>query len=244
MESVGVSVFLPARNEWVNKAGECRTDDGSEPEQPELLDGPPTDKERGTGAAGGIHRKIRDGNADEMDERKPKADCDRGEALWSSLVRRAEDDHQEEKREHDFRNKRGDHRVFSRRVIAKSVGGKVADGDESSFVSGNEIENACTCDAAEHLGDDVGDRLRRGMSPADDEAYSDCGIEVAAGDVADGVGHSHYGEAEGQGDADKADAEVDWSRVRAEEMSGKHRAAAAAENEPEGAEELGYHFFC
>jgi hypothetical protein len=50
--------------------------------------------------------------------------------------------------------------------------------------------------------------------------------------VADGIGHRQDGEAERQCDAGKADTEL-------RKGGGENGAAAAAENEPERAEELG-----
>ena len=58
------------------------------------------------------------------------------------------------------------------------------------------------------------------------------GVEVPAADVADGVGHGEHGQAEGEGDAEVADADV-------RDPGGQDGGAAAAEHQPEGAEELG-----
>ncbi len=71
-------------------------------------------------------------------------------------------------------------------------------GAEARLAAGDQIEDRRTRDAAEHLGDDVGNRLGLRMASADHEADGDRGIEVAAGDVADGVGHGQHGEAEGE----------------------------------------------
>ena len=86
-----------ARHQRINDAGQRRADDGREPEEPELLNRPAADEQRRTRAARGVDRKIRDRDADEMDEREPEADSDGREALRGALVRRAEDDQQEEK---------------------------------------------------------------------------------------------------------------------------------------------------
>lgn len=56
--------------------------------------------------------------------------------------------------------------------------------------------------------------------------------------MADGVGHGHHRQAEGEGNADEADAEVDGGGIRSEEHRCEDRTAAAAEDEPEGAEEF------
>ena len=78
------------------------------------------------------------------------------------------------------------------------------------------------------------------MAAADDEADGDGRVQVAAGDVADGVGHGQHGEAEGERDADEADAEV--RGPPRQEARREHGAAAAAEDEPERADELGDEF--
>jgi hypothetical protein len=60
---------------------------------------------------------------------------------------------------------------------------------------------------------------------------------VAAGHVTHGIGHGQDGEAEGQRDTDEADTEREI--LGADEVGGEHGAAATAEDEPEGAKELG-----
>src|SRR5580658_3336624 len=51
-----------------------------DPEEPQLLDGPPSHEERGARAARRIDRQVRDRNADEMHERQGQADGNPGEA--------------------------------------------------------------------------------------------------------------------------------------------------------------------
>jgi hypothetical protein len=60
--------------------------------------------------------------------------------------------------------------------------------------------------------------------------------------VPHGIRHGQHGEAEGQGDAQEADAELDalpGDDVGGEELRREDGAATAAEDEPEGAERLG-----
>jgi hypothetical protein len=59
---------------------------------------------------------------------------------------------------------------------------------------------------------------------------------MAARDMADGIRHGQHGEAERERDAHKADPQ---SVYRASEISGEDGAAAAPEDEPKGAEQLG-----
>ena len=61
---------------------------------------------------------------------------------------------------------------------------------------------------------------------------------MATGHVTYGIRHGQDAEAEGQCDTDEADAELDLVGV-AEELGGEHGAAAPAEDEQEGAKELG-----
>ena len=51
----------------MHESSDARADDGRHPEEPELVDCPPTDKKRRRGATCGIHRGVGDRNADEMD---------------------------------------------------------------------------------------------------------------------------------------------------------------------------------
>jgi hypothetical protein len=62
-------------------------------------------------------------------------------------------------------------------------------------------------------------------------------VEVATGDVADRVGHGEHGQAEGQRDAEEADAHVD-AGVGVHHLGGQDGGAAAAEDEDEGPEGL------
>lgn len=64
----GLRVFQEA----VDQSTEERTNDRRNPEQPELTNGPIAHKQRNACAAGRIHRRIRDRNADQMDRVKPR----------------------------------------------------------------------------------------------------------------------------------------------------------------------------
>jgi hypothetical protein len=81
----------------VGEAGERCADDRRYPEQPELCQGPTAHEQRGTGAAGGVHRRVRDGDADQVNQRKREANGDGCEALRGAGIRRTENNEQEEK---------------------------------------------------------------------------------------------------------------------------------------------------
>src|SRR3546814_12762056 len=55
---------------------------------------------------------------------------------------------------------------------------------------------------------------------------------MAAGNMTDRIDHGHHRQAKGQRNAEEADPQIGKARR-------DHRAAAAAENQPEGADELG-----
>ena len=58
------------------------------------------------------------------------------------------------------------------------------------------------------LRDDVGDDVLVGAAPGAPQAERDRRVEVTARDVTDGIGHGQHGQAEREGDAEKADPEV------------------------------------
>ena len=84
------------------------SEDGRDPEEPELPEGCSVDEDCGAGAAGGIYGGVGDGDADEMDEGEAEADGDGREAFGGALVGGAEDDEEEEGGEHDFDEEAGE----------------------------------------------------------------------------------------------------------------------------------------
>ena len=110
--------------------------------------------------------------------------------------------------------------------------------DKAVEPPGDQQQHSTGRDARDDLGGDVGGRLLPGDAPPGGRAERDGRVEVAAGDVADGVGHGQDGQTEGQGDTDEADAELDVVGG-VDDLGGEHGRAGAAEDEPEGAESLG-----
>ena len=90
------SGLLLARHDGINHTGQRCANDGCEPEEPELLNGPAANEERGTRAACRVHRKVGDRNADQVNQGQPEADRDGRESLWCTLVGGTQDDHQKE----------------------------------------------------------------------------------------------------------------------------------------------------
>src|SRR5580698_106565 len=222
---------LLSEEDTVDEAGQGGTESWSQPEEPELGEGPSTDEQRRTGAARGVDGKVGDGDAHQMNEGEAEADGQRREAFGGANVSGAEDDEEEEESKDHFGHEAGLHGVAARRVRAITIAGEVAE-DESGLAAGDDKEGGCSDESAEDLGNDVGQQMGDGKAAADNEAEGDSGVQVAAGDVADGVAHGEHGEAEGEGNADESDTEGG-------EASGEDGSAASAKDQPCGAEELG-----
>ena len=120
----------------------------------------------------------------------------------------AEDDQQEEEGQHHLaRPSARAEGVCRRRVLAVAVGGEAAGEREARLARGDHVEHR------------RGARWRppparpsRARSPASEAAAGPQAerhrrVEMAAGDVADGIGHGEHGEAEGERDAGEADAD-------------------------------------
>jgi hypothetical protein len=163
-----------------------------------------------------------------MDQGEAEADGDGGEAFGGAFVGGAEDDEKEERGEEHLDEEAGEERVVFGGVVGVAVGGESAGEGEGGVAAGDQVQNSGGADGSENLGDDVGGQFGDGEAFGGDEADRDGGVEVAAGDVADGEGHGENRESEGKGHADVADAEVN--------ACGEDSAAATAEDKPEGAE--------
>jgi len=198
------------------------------------------DEESGAGAAGWVDRGVGDRDADQVDEGEAQADGDGGEAFGGALVCAAEDDQQEEAGEDDFDEKAGEHGVAAGGVVAEAVCSESTE-DEVWPAAGDDVEDSGGNDGSCYLGDDVGAKFRGGEALADDETDGDCGVEVAAGDVANGEGHSENCEPEGEGNADEGNTEMGGSwygRPWGLKGGGKNGASATTEDKPEGPEEF------
>jgi hypothetical protein len=84
---------------------------------------------------------------------------------------------------------------------------------------------------ADHLDDPVRDQFGPFETVGDRKAERDGGIEVAAGNSADGKGQGQDGQSECESNADKSDTELRKTRSQ-------HGAAAASKYQPKGSEEF------
>ena len=107
---------------------------------------------------------------------------------------------------------------------------------EAGRAACDHIEQRRGNDRADHLRDHIGQDLASRKASARGEADRDGGIEMAAGDVADRIGHGHDAQAERQGHADQADTDL-------RKTGGDDRAAASRKSEPKRADRFGGIFF-
>lgn len=111
---------------FVEQSAHDSSGDGGYPKEPKLLKSPTTHKDSGTRAASGIHRQIGDRDTNQMNQGQAEADGNRCEALRSTLVCSAMNDHQEHHGEDKLSNQGGDQGVSARRVFREAIGGEAA----------------------------------------------------------------------------------------------------------------------
>ena len=172
-----------------------------------------------------------------MNQGQTQADGDRGKAGRSQFVGRTHDDNQEECGQYEFDQQSSHHVVTVRRVLAETVAGKAGSNSiKTGFTGSNQIQNARGGNRTDNLGYDVRQQVFTVETAADEKADGNGRIEVAAGNVADGVSHGQYGQAECQGDTGKTNAKFRVGCCQ-------NCAAAAAEYQPESAEKFCKIFF-
>ena len=75
--------------------------------------------------------------------------------LGGTFVRRAENDQQEEERQHHFRDKAGWHGILAVRVVPESVGGESASRGKARLPAGDDREHPRPGHRSGNLGRDV-----------------------------------------------------------------------------------------
>jgi len=179
-----------------------------------------------------------------VDQGQRQADGDRREARRRLAVGGAHDHHQEHGGHHHLAQERGGHAVAARRQAAVAVAGEGAGlgavNGEPGLALRDLQQDEGGQQAAQHLGDHVGHQVLAGETAPGPQAETDRRIEVRAGDVPERIRAGQHGQAERQRHAMETDPQ--WIAVTAE-LGRQHRAAAAAQHQPEGAEELGRQSF-
>jgi len=129
------------------------------------------------------------------------------------------------------------HAEAAGRVGTKAVGGKRAGTGKGlgrikvGLAGDDQVQHKCRRARAQHLRDDVARQAGRREALAHGQADRHGRVEMAARDRAQRVGTGHHRQAKGQRHAQQANA-------HARKGGGQHRAAAAAQREPEGAQKL------
>src|SRR6056297_1855912 len=222
------------QNARPDQTAERRSHQRGDPEHPELAERARLGEEGHGGGPRRIDRGVRHRNGDQVDQRQPEADRDRREAGRRLGRGRAEDDDQEPGGQDHFDQQCRHQSVAARRKRAEPVGGE-APGRPARRTGCDGVEEDRGDEPADDLRDPVERHLGPGEAAADREAERHGRVEVAAGDVADRVGHRQDREAEGERDAHEADAQFG-------KAGGEDGTAATAEYEPEGAEGFGCEF--
>ena len=114
-----------------------------------------------------------------MDQRERQADGQAAEALGRAPRGRSQDHQQEDGGEHHLGDQRGHQSVATRRMHAVAVGGEAADVG-ARLARGDQIEQPCRHDGAQHLRGDVARQVGRPETPAHRQSDGDRRIEVAA----------------------------------------------------------------
>ena len=220
------------------------TDDATEnrgdPEEPELLDGGPTNEHGHSGRASRVHGGVGHRDRDEVDEREAEADGNRGETCRSATVGSAHDHEQEDGCKHGFNQEcaahagglaaEGVHAVVE--SVGPAVGGECANACVGEVGLGDAVEHCRSDDTADDLCHDVGRSFLSGEAAAGNLAERDGRVQVATRNVADGVCHGEHGEAECERHAHVAD-------TGGRNAASEHSSAAAAKHKPEGADSFG-----
>src|SRR6476661_8089053 len=120
-------------------------------------------------------------------------------------------------------------------MVAKTIGGHIADRGETVLALGDEIDQQASEEAAEHLNNPVARQDFPLDAPGERRAERDRRIEMPAGDRAERVDTGEHGQAEGEGHPEKTDPHRDTA---GEELGGEHRATAATKYQPECADRL------
>ena len=210
------------------------------PEEPELLDGSAANEHGHSGRASRVHGGVGHRDRDKVDEREAETDGDRGKASRCAAVGGTHDHEQEDGREHGFNKECGEHAggLAAKGVqavgegVGPAVGGECADASVGEVGACNHVKECRGDDTANHLGDDVGRGFLSGEATAGNLTERDSRVQVATGNVTDGVGHGEHRKAEGERNAHVTD-------TGGGNAASEHGCAAAAEYEPEGADRFG-----
>ena len=173
-----------------------------------------------------------------MDQRQAQADGDGSKSARRALVSGPMDDEKKHESEHNFGNQSRNQAEFARAMIAISVAGEVANAGEAFLARSNKVKYASPDNRSHHLRDNVGTRFRGLEASSGNQPGSDCWIQVATRDMANGVSHGQNGQAESKRYANKADSKIDSGcgiTQLARKSGCQNCTATPAKHQPKGA---------
>ena len=189
-----------------DRAGQRRGD-----EDPEVGHGGSLGEEGGAEAAGGVDAGAREVDAENVDQDERQTDGEAGELIVAGLGGDAEDRQHERGGEHGLDGEAFHHVAAIQRI-----------GAEAAVPAAEVAEQGRAGRGAGELGDHVADKVAEAHAAGQQHAQRDGGIDVAAGNVADGIGHGDDRQAERQ-----RRAQIGGVDLRA--VAAQHDGRAAAE---------------
>ena len=188
-------LLLVAGDHLPAACGKGSTDEGTYDEDPEVGESLTTLEQGGTDAAGGIHARAGVMDADQMNQDEGEADGQTCEVVGGTIGLRggAEDDEHEDVRQHNLNYQAVDG------TVGAGVGTRSRGDDDGGIHTDNAVEDSSCEDGTDDLSTDVTARVLGRDAAVEEDAQGDGGIDVAAADAADGVGHGDDAETEGDG---------------------------------------------
>ena len=177
--------FLFTRQKLVAQRRKHTADQRTDDEDPQAGKRIAADEDRRAEGARRVHGRAGEVDAEDVDKGERQTDHD---AAVFNLARYAENRNDEDEGQHDFDQERSDD--FA---VIQSVGAKTAVRTEQT----SEGERAEGC--AGKLGNDIAEEISHAHFAADQHGDGDRRVDMAAGDVADGIRHGNDDQTEGGG---------------------------------------------
>ncbi len=171
-----------------------------------------------------------------MNDGQGQADGQAGKTDRRQLMRRAQDDDQEDKGRNDFEDEGRHQAVAALIALAPTVLAKAGGVDviAAQLARQDGVQHRGTEYGADDLGNDVGDEVLHVHAAGDPRPQRHRRIYVTPRYRADAIGHGDDGEPEGEGDAERQHTRL---------IAGKDRRTAAEKDQHEGADEFRNCFF-
>src|SRR5580698_10566950 len=171
-------------DECVDDGCERGADERRDDEQPELLEGPSSDEDCRSDAAGRVHGGVGDGNADQVNEDKHQADGDSGKSDRGFNVGRSEDSQNQNAGQDDLGDEACSGRILAGGMGCVSVCAQAGDGCDVAIRGslGDEKDDGRGDDGSDDLRDDIANGILRADLFRQEYAEGNGGVDVTAGD--------------------------------------------------------------